>query len=319
MLKRIAIVAVLLFFSIGIIGSGLQNGVRVFITPFFEGQLMEIHADSSDPVKLFELSTRVQGIAVTNSMRVYWTETVLIPGTTVIQETNIWSRQFDNSAQNLIISIDGPERFPLYVAVDESTDFIYWTEVGGIVARCNIDACFSAEVIARIEPSNLNSPLRAGLVDITLDNENEYVYFGSITNHEIYRTDYDGTFVPEVIVSRSTLSGLYLNAFALDLANDFIYFSNRRASGSIYRCTLSAIDNQPCKSAEVEIVLSSNAGNPSAMKVDTINNLLYWIDDDTDTLKRMSLNTFIVENIVSGIPFLKHLDITMPDSQPAQE
>ncbi len=131
--------------------------------------------------------------------------------------------------------------------------------------------------------SNVQTVLDYRAVDVAIDNDANKMYYNG-NGSDIFRANLDGTNVETVI------SGATANGFALDLANEKVYwteFSNNR----LRRADLDGTNME-------DIVI--NTQNPSGLGLDLTNGKVYWGMYNSGTIRRANLDGTNQEDVITS-------------------
>jgi hypothetical protein len=159
------------------------------------------------------------------------------------------------------------------IAVDSFSHRIFWADnAADQILRCSADGSDS-RVLYRIPGGN------AFPADIRLDLKNGFLYWCDQTRSLIQRSSLNGEFVTDIITNAAPTGPYFLD---LDVLVGKLYWGDF-GGGSIYRANWDGTGR--------ETILSGN-NNTRGVRVDSIHQMLYWINRDDKKVHRCPLQTF---------------------------
>ncbi|MEP2667355.1 MAG: FG-GAP-like repeat-containing protein [Cyclobacteriaceae bacterium] len=230
-----------------------------------------------------------------NPPKVYWSENVGGGGgDDEIHRVGLDGSDFEVPYSGFSDEISGLE-------IDETNNYVYWTDAAkaeifrGLIGETNLS---TNEKLIDFNPSSA-----AGLFDIALDIPNNTIYYthgnaetgftNKISKADVSAPDPNTTVVEIIDTGLEEPFGI-----DLDLANGKIYYiTNRVTTGTsrqLYRADLDG--------GNVELVYST--GSPDVehfrdVKIDPVNELVYWTSGEEDT----PLGTIFYNDINEAAPF----------------
>jgi DNA-binding beta-propeller fold protein YncE len=196
----------------------------------------------------------------------------------VYGEGKIWRVNLDGTDLEEVV---GGLYDPYQIALDVDGDKIYWAEDTdlddiGHIGRANLDGSEKENVV-----SLLDGQFRA----ISLDPENNKMYYYEVWNEDLYVANLDGTEATPI------LNGVYGYAIHVDTKNDKIYFDEQNAE-QLLRADLDG--------ENVEII-GDNGSRIYGISIDHEKGKLYWSGRDSGDIRQANLDGSHQIAIASGL------------------
>ena len=184
---------------------------------------------------------------------------------------------------SLVDLITVPSSAPTGIAIDESSQHIYWVESngGGAINRINFDGTGNTTLT-----TYTYFPQR-----VALDLPNGHIYYSDMGHDIIRRTNLDGSSPTNIVGSQGP------SDVELDLANGFIYWGDY-GEHKIYRSDLDGSNRQ---------VIVSNADAVRGIAIDPANNTLFW--GGANALKTKNLDGTGAESVVLAVGAISDVEV----------
>jgi DNA-binding beta-propeller fold protein YncE len=131
----------------------------------------------------------------------------------------------------------------------------------------------------------------------------QQLYWTEADSGCIKRSNLDGTGVTELITNLDFPFGICIDA----VHGEIYWAGGSNGNGVIQRANLNG--------SQVETLVSSGLGCPSAIVLDQVHNKILWSDFNKQRLQRANLDGTGVENILTGLGFPKALTIDMTNQK----
>uniref|UniRef100_UPI001BFC8773 MBG domain-containing protein n=1 Tax=Echinicola shivajiensis TaxID=1035916 RepID=UPI001BFC8773 len=195
---------------------------------------------------------------------------VPVSGDTEVEGSEIFTLTLSNPSGTGVLLGDAAGTGLIFNDDFKKATRIYWTNEEKIQS-------------AKLDGSDIQTVLTGFYVGVRIDNINQKIYFNEVDGG-IFKADLDGSNVETLI------PGAEANGFALDLANNKIYWS-QFVSGKIRRANLDGTIAE-------DIISSTN--DPFEVWVDNFNNKLFWASYNNKTFSSSNLDGTNKVQIISG-------------------
>lgn len=187
---------------------------------------------------------------------------------------NIWQMNYDGTGLTSIASnlVD-----PYGVAVDPAGGKVYWVDDAGNVSRANLDGSSPEIGLVNIPAGQMRA--------ISLDVENNKMYFYEVNIEILYVANLDGSNVTQLI------TGAYGYGVLVDTVNDKLYYDDQNAN-KLYQCNLDGSG---------KVAIDSDGTRVYGMAIDHAENKIYWSGRDNGKLFRANLDGTNPETLKSGL------------------
>ncbi len=290
------------------------NG-KVYWTDRGQLTLVKSNLDGTEKQNLQSNLSNPQGLTLDNNGNIYFIDDTKIIKTTITggnqsvilsglsNPTDItffndklyWGDRNENVIE--VMNIDGSNRSvllsdainPYDVEIDPLNEVIYWLQrTGGIPG--------SGVFKAALDGSNRGVVIEEFALGIFVDGASSNLYWSNSTSNTIFKTDLNNVSNTEALINDDLP---FPKSISIDKANDKIYFTDSRYGGFLYEANLSDGES-------VTTIGESSVYRPDAIEIDTVNNVLYWINlkssfnsDTKANIMRSDLNGNNIETLVS--------------------
>jgi hypothetical protein len=248
-------------------------------------QIMRSDADGANVETIFSGSANVRGIAIDEQHgRLYWCDSFLRG----ILSSTLTGDSVTVLVRNLVL--------PVGITLDVEGDRMYWADFsGGNIGRAKLDGSEVTVLItgaanpranpedeaqfANATANSIAGAALAGPFEVTLDLENDQIYWTELNGNRIARANLDGTNIETVLSSPNTNNP---RGIRLDVANNKIYYLDA-GTDRIRRANFDGTN------LETLLTLPSLAFL-ELLELDLSEGKMYWSDFGQDNIARANLD-----------------------------
>ena len=173
------------------------------------------------------------------------------------------------------------------IAIDHRNGKLYWSAGDEKIQRSNLDGS-SVENILPLSPLEIN-PVNLGSIAVDIDAEKMYW----IDFNTFRRSNLDGTEIEEIIRSFGPFRSIS-SSLALDPASGKIYWITFELNSRIRH-----IHRADISGSNIETQISAPSRFGSVLDLDTVNDKIYWTNQESPWIQRANLDGSEIEDVIS--------------------